>query len=49
MRPWLLAAAAGLATVACQSAVTLPHLAASQPANDDETLDRTLFWLAGST
>ena len=32
MKPWLLAAAAGLATVACQSAATLPHLAASQRA-----------------
>jgi N-acetylmuramoyl-L-alanine amidase len=32
MKPWLLAAAAGLAAVACQSAATLPHLAPSQRA-----------------
>jgi N-acetylmuramoyl-L-alanine amidase len=41
VKPWLLAAAAGLATVACQSAVTLPHLAASQPATTPPASDGT--------
>jgi N-acetylmuramoyl-L-alanine amidase len=47
MKPWLLAAAAGLATVACQSAVTLPPLTASQPAAAPQTSRATTAPAAG--
>jgi N-acetylmuramoyl-L-alanine amidase len=49
MKPWLLAAAAGLATVACQSAVTLPHLAASQRAAAPQASRATTAPAADST
>jgi N-acetylmuramoyl-L-alanine amidase len=49
MKPWLLAAAAGLATVACQSAVTLPHLAASQRAAAPQASTTTTAPAAGQS
>ena len=49
MKPWLLAAAAGLATVACQSAATLPHLAASQRAAAPQASRATTAPAADST